>query len=326
LNFILFLNENKIPFKLITAEKYNSKINIFQRFFIVLRFFLRGNLSTLFQSGTVMCFESISVIGLCVSNVFNHRQKLLMHYHEYFSIEEYRGESFLEFLGYKLEGSVLKKALWISHTNDDRLNLWAKDNSNINPLVLKVFPNYPPSIWKNSNREIINQINKIRLVHIGSLSIDSMYLNEVLSHFGSNSSYSIDFYSHKFSQDVRDAIELHDNCKINGAIDYENIPKLKGLFDVGLVLYKGLSLNFKYNAPNKIFEYLALDLDVWCSDKLISAKRFERLNCYPKMIMVDYTAINQFDVERARSKVGLAYSPTPYTCETVFNEILAHLT
>ena len=325
LNFILFLDEKKIPFKLITAEKYNSKRNLISRIFIIFSFFLRGNLSTLFQKRTVICFESISAIGLFASNVLNRKQKVFFHYHEYFSIEEYKSESFLEYLGYKLEKSIIRRALWISHTNQDRLNMWACENPKIQTNTLKILPNYPPEIWLENNSKIFKNDSQIKIVHIGSLSIETMYLKEVLAKFGSNEKFTLDFYSHKFTKDVVDAIKAHKNCRINGAIEYQEIYRLKGLYDVGLVIYKGISLNVKYSAPNKIFEYLALDLDVWCSDKLISAVPYQRLDCYPKMLMLDYTNLDHFDVECAISKIGLSYTSSAYTCESVLGGLLKEL-
>jgi hypothetical protein len=325
LNFISFLDEKKISYKLITAEKYNSKSNLVVRIYFVFSFFFRGNFSTLLRKRPIICIESISSIGLFASNYINRKQKVYLHYHEYFSIEEYKSESLLERLGHKLERIILKRALWISHTNEDRLKMWAGENQNIKPQILRLLPNYPPSKWLNSTQVKKSKNNIIKLVHIGSLSTKSMYLKEVLSRFGSNCGFTIDFYSHQFTQDVIDAIKPHNNCIIHGSIDYFDIPKLKGVYDVGLVMYKGLSLNVKYSAPNKIFEYLALGLDVWCSDKLVSAENFQRIGCYPKMIMVDFTNLELFDVEQAKSIEGLSYVPSPYTFESIFTETLKHL-
>jgi hypothetical protein len=183
-------------------------------------------------------------------------------------------------------------------------------------------PNYPPQSWVE--KKALPKPNKgiVKLVHIGSLSLEGMYLQEVLDHFGSNPLYSIDFYSHNFTNRVEKAIQLHDNCAIKGSIPYNSIPSLKGEYDVGLVLYKGLSVNFTYNAPNKIFEYLALDFDVWCSNKLITARDYQRLDCFPKVIMVNFESLNQFDTYKALDKNGLTYIPSPYICEPIYDKLL----
>jgi hypothetical protein len=152
-----------------------------------------------------------------------------------------------------------------------------------------------------------------------------MYLTEVLTRFGNSSEFSIDFYSFTFSDNVKVLINQYTNCHIMGAIQYKDIPKLKGKYDVGLVMYKAESLNFKYNAPNKIFEYLALDMDVWCSDRLFTAKEYKRDHCYPKLLMVDYDNLETFNENKALDKTGLAYKQSNYICEEVYESFLEHL-
>jgi len=325
INLLSCLDDKEIKYKLITAKGYNSNASYFMRVSVVFWFFIRGNVSTILNNGPVICYESLSSIGLFVSNFLKRDQKVFFHYHEYFSIEEYQSQSFLERLGFKLEKFIQRNASWISHTNKDRLEMWASENPKIKSQILRVLPNYPPEIWLDNNSPIFRNDSKIKIVHIGSLSIETMYLKEVLAKFGSNEKYTLDFYSHSFTKEVVTAIKVHYNCRINGAIEYQDLFRLKGLYDIGLVIYKGVTLNSTYSAPNKIFEYLALDLDVWCSDKLLSAISYKRLDCYPKMIMVDYTNLDHFDVECARSKIGLSYTPSTYTCESVLGEFLKQL-
>jgi hypothetical protein len=321
LNFLSYLEERNIRYKLVTAKEFNSK-NVFFRFLSVLDFFINGSLSTFFHLGPIICYESISASGLFASSFLKRKQDIYFHYHEYFSIEEYKRESFLERLGLKLEKSILKKALWISHTNYDRLEKWSNENPCIQKEKLGILPNYPPKKWTHSKPKENYTHEKIRLLHIGALSLNTMYLKEVLDMIGGDPRFSLDFYSHIISRDVHKEIDKHANCFIKGAIDYNKIPLLRNNYDVGLVLYNASTLNFKYNAPNKIFEYLSLGLDVWCSDKLISAKQYECVDTYPKMILVDFTRFNQFDVSKARSIEGLSYSPSPYHCEEVFDSFV----
>jgi hypothetical protein len=319
------LDDRGIKYKLITAKGYNSNASYFMRMSIILGFFIRGNVSTILNNGPIICYESLSSIGLFVSNFLKRKQKVFFHYHEYFSTEEYQNQSYLERLGHRLEKYIQRNACWISHTNNDRLEMWASENPKIKSQILRVLPNYPPEKWIQYNSKISRNDRQLKIVHIGSLSLETMYLKEVLAKFGSNEKFTLDFYSHSFTKEVVNAIKVHSNCRINGAIEYQDIFRLKGLYDVGLVIYKGLSLNVKYSAPNKIFEYLALDLDVWCSDKLISAVGYQRNDCYPKMLMVDYTNLDHFDVEQAKSIAGLSNSRSTYTSESVFKEILENL-
>ena len=266
-----------------------------------------------------MLFRS-SLPAICYRQL--KKVKLLVHYHEIVTLDELNDDRKLNKFLNKIEAKNYTKFDWISHTNRSRLEIFTKQYKlQRAQQILRVLPNYPPDSWLKFDAQRLNESNIVKLLHIGTISTNGMYLNELLNAFGSKDGFTIDFYSHYFSKDVVDLISIHSNCKINGAIDYDKIVQLKGIYDVGLVLYSGQSLNFVYNAPNKIFEYLALDLDVWCSDKLKTAKEYERLDCYPKMIMVDYRNLNKFDVELARSRKDLNYIPSSNTCSTVYCEL-----
>jgi hypothetical protein len=277
------------------------------------------------KSKNILYFESISSIPVYLLFLVlpYSKKKLFIHYHEFFDKNEYRKQSFFERLGRILEIKLLKKAIWISHTNKDRMVHFHQEFPDIDKRFLRILPNYPPSSWlKASNQVRIKNNNLINLVYIGSLSDKGMYLENLLEMVGNNPRFTVDFYSHKFTDEVTKIISKYSNCYIKGAIAYKDIPKLKGFYDIGLVLYKGLSINFKYNAPNKIFEYLALDLDVWCSDKLITAREYERLDFFPKMIMVDYENLKHFNLEMAINRDGLTYKPSEYVCESVYEQLI----
>jgi hypothetical protein len=331
LNLNRFLCDNCINSKIIDGDiiKSHNDNNIVMRklvLYLNLFFFTLKSFSFILfdRKEPVIYFESISAIPIWLYYFLFpfSRNNLFIHYHEYYSQDEYSNYSFFERLGRRLEIKLFERASWISHTNQDRLRLFHKEFPYLSDSVLKTMPNYPPQSWLNQDYPGRDNKEIIKLVHIGSLSLEGMYLKEVLNHFGSQPKYSIDFYSHNFTKEVKEAIQLHDNCTVHGSIYYHDLPKLKGLYDVGLVLYKGLSLNFTYNAPNKIFEYLALNLDVWCSHKLVTAKKYVRIDCYPKMLIVDFEKLDEFDYKKALDKKDLSYVPSPYICEPIYGKLL----
>lgn len=329
LNFIHFLTvSKKISLKYISAPRLvfaDSNLNRFFNTLAFLSFTFHSFLALMLSKRDVIYYESISAtpVFLYFFLFRGAKKRLFIHYHEYFSKKDYEKQSLYERLGRRLEERLFKKAVWISHTNKHRLSLFKEEFPYLNDEVLKIMPNYPPSAWLESNMESAeNQASKTRLLHIGSLSKRGLYLEELLNSLGNHPNFNIDFYSHKFTAEVKDLITSYDNCQVCGSIAYHDIPSLRGKYDVGLVLYNGSSLNFTYNAPNKIFEYLALGLDVWCSDKLITAKDYERLDCYPKIILLDYEQLDHFDVEKALDKTGLPYVPSPYVCEPVYEKFL----
>jgi hypothetical protein len=298
--------------------------NILVKLWVYLVFYLSVFFSLIrFKPDKIIYFETLSALPCIWYKILRKGVSIFVHYHEIVTLEELNnGRALNKFIN-NIESKHYHSYEWISQTNQTRLNIFTDQyNMSEKHESLHVMPNYPPKSWLNLSHQQREDNEIIKLIHIGSLSLQGMYLQEVLDCFGSKPQYSIDFYSHNFSKEIKEAIQLHNNCNIHGAIDYQDIPKLKGLYDVGLVLYKGLSLNFTYNAPNKIFEYLALDLDVWCSHKLITAKKYERLDCYPKMLIVNFESLKKFNIDKALDKEGLNYEQSPYICEPVYKKLL----
>jgi hypothetical protein len=327
LNFLSYAAKQDVKINCITGKFYskNRLLNVFDYLIFTIRSFFVLFFS---KNQNILYYESISAIPIfCYFKVLPFsKKKIYIHYHEYFNKGEYDQQSFFERLGRKLEVKIFKRAVWISHTNKHRLDLFHEEFPRIEKHILKELPNYPPSSWLKAPKQGFKETgNTKKLVHIGALSAKGMYLQNILEFVGNDPKFSIDFYSHNFTTEISELLSKYTNCQIKGSIAYEDIPTLKGKYDIGLVLYNGSSLNFIYNAPNKIFEYLALDLDVWCSDKLITARDHERLNCYPKMIMVDFENLKDFDEEKALNKEGLKYIPSPYFCEAVYQKLLQEL-
>lgn len=50
---------------------------------------------------------------------------------------------------------------------------------------------------------------------------------------------------------------------LDSGINYSDLPGVIRAYDVGVILYNGHIANYVFNAPNKLFEYLACGLDVW---------------------------------------------------------------
>lgn len=321
----LFLEQN------VNIKRLNGISPLRGKLFKLLKYFHIYSYFTFFlilkRPKFVIYFETLSALPAIVYYFLCSKKGkplIFIHYHEIVTLDELSKGRWLNKKINSFEKRIYKNASWISQTNAQRIKIFQQQYGLENKLSkFHTLPNYPPSSWlkvpKERNSEIVNVI---KLVHIGALSIKGMYLENILAYAGNSPKFSIDFYSHKFTPEIKELLSKYSNCQVKGSIAYEDIPTLKGKYDVGLVLYNALSLNVKYCAPNKIFEYLALDLDVWCSDKLITAKEHERLNCYPKMIMLDFERLQDFDVEKALSREGLEHVFSPYFCEPVYETLL----
>ena len=275
----------------------------------------------------VIYFETLSSLPVIVYKKLFRKANVFIHYHELVTLQELsHGRRLNSFLN-KMERKFYSRVVWISQTNLHRLNYFKKQyNLNLGPTILKILPNYPSQTWIESRADCrFPQDGVLRMLHIGALSNETLYLKEVLQFFGNKKSVKIDFFSHSITPQILDEFKKYDNIHFLGCIDYDRIPSLKGLYNVGLVLYKGISLNVKYCAPNKIFEYLALDLDVWCSDKLITAKDFKMESTYPKIIMVNYESLKDFQWESAINRKGMQYKKSSYFCENIFKPLLVSI-
>jgi hypothetical protein len=181
-------------------------------------------------------------------------------------------------------------------------------------------PNFPPSSWLN---ERIGSVGKpVRLVYIGSISLNSFFLDELIDWLKSmNGMFSCDFYSLNAQQDAIGIINAHPGLtSFKGAVFYEELPRVLAQYDVGIVMYKILEKNMIYNAPNKLFEYLACGLDVWFSSTLLSSYAYETIGTYPKVISVDFTNLESFDYKAALSHYGLTYKKSTFVMEAVYEE------
>ena len=226
-----------------------------------------------FNPNKICYFDSYSawpVYWYC--KLFGKNKELFIHFHEYFSPEWYKNGMTLVNYYHKLERSFLfDKASWISQTNDQRINLFVADQNGRFAKKMRAMPNYPPENWKKKLDKRTSS-DQLRTIYIGSLSLKNMYLeaycNWVISQKGN---VLLDIYAYnlddKTIQYLR-GLNSDDIVFKEKGVLYEDIPKLLSQYDVGVILYKAYSENFKFNAPNKLFEYLTCNLQVWYSTEL----------------------------------------------------------
>ena len=87
-------------------------------------------------------------------------------------------------------------------------------------------------------------------------------VNEILEIVNKNKNITIDFYLSKVPKEIQSskiALVCGNRLNWNGSIEYNQIPLVITKYDVGIIIYKGISKNVIYCAPNKLFEYLLKD-------------------------------------------------------------------
>jgi hypothetical protein len=204
--------------------------------------------------------------------------KVHIHYHEYTSPEEIKNNS-LYFKGlHALEKKLFLSCDSISHTNEDRVELFLKDYSFVKKAKMIVSPNFPPSNWYefSQRNKKINSSTITRLVHIGALSLETMYVKKMVEWVtAQNGLFTLDFYSDNITDDTRKFIEglQNNHIQLHDSINYFELPKVLIHYDIGLTLYNGFIPNHIYSVPNKVLEYLACGLEVWYSKDLLSTDK-----------------------------------------------------
>ena len=279
---------------------------------------------------SILYYESHSALPVFLYyKYFRGKSKLFIHYHEYMTHAEYSSPG-MRLINYshKKEGLLYTIASWISHTNEKRMELFLKDNPRINKEVCKTLPNYPPLAWAFdiaiSNRKTF----PVRLVYVGSFgSFETLYIKELLNWVNRSPSFILDIYSFNVTDEVNDFISAMNskNIQVKGNVDYDLLPSVLKAYTVGIILYKANSLNFQYNAPNKLFEYLAIGLDVWFPEEMLGCLPYVREDVYPKVIKVDFKNLKDFEYQKALNKTSLVKRNNDFFCENIFGPLVNKL-
>ena len=273
----------------------------------------------------VLYYETISSLpALLYKKYFRRKTQLLIHYHEYTSIPEYQqGMSLTRHL-HRMEKHLYASAAWLSHTNEDRIACFTRDLDGITLPPMRTLPNYPPGNWKKIIRPARAADAPLRIVYIGALSLDTMYTREFAEWVCRQSGSVVwDIYANNEGPGTLDFLRTagENFIRLRGAVDYFSLPDVLRHYDVGVILYKGHIPNYVYNAPNKLFEYLACGLDVWFPDALRGSYDYITEGTYPRVLKLDFGALQQFDWRKAMARDGLSLNQPAWYCEDVLSAL-----
>lgn len=275
----------------------------------------------------ILYYETLSSFPVFVyKKYFNAKVDVLIHYHEYTSPAEYLNGMRLVRYFHKMESYLYPKALWISQTNNDRLNMFIFDEELNSAKNVFVLPNYPPQEWQR--HPTLKTELPLKIVYVGALSLETMYTKEFVEWVRSKKGIvSFDIFSSNITNEARAFIlaERSENINLHEGIDYFSLPEKLPYFNVGIILYKGHIPNYIYNAPNKLFEYLSCGLDVWYPSVMKGCEEYNCSDTYPKVIPIDFMDINRFDFFRTIVRDTIPYKPSHYYCEMEFEKLTHYL-
>jgi hypothetical protein len=302
--------------------------SVFSRYLSYL-FFTLGSILVILGSKTrrLLYFETLSAFPAYICrNILKLPVEVLIHYHEYTSPREFASGMKLTKIWHNLEKKLYPIASWVSHTNEQRLQKFIKD---VEPVIVKcpfVLPNYPPSSWLKSVAD--KPTLPLKIVYAGALSLNTMFTREFASWvIRQNGDVIWHIYSYNFTNDAKEYIENLSSkfIKLLPGVDYENLPQILNQYHVGVILYKGHIDNYVFNAPNKLFEYLACGLSVWFPQNMIGSLPYQTFGrSFPEVVALDFQNLNM-DPKDVVKNYDHPITPSPYTCDEALKPLLKKL-
>ncbi len=262
--------------------------------------------------------------------VMQGRAALFIHHHEYYAREDFsRGGMRLLRRTMPLERDYLfPRAEWVSQTNEVRLRLLREWNHGIREEAARILPNYPTEEWALRAKALPrpDRGQQLRLVYAGSASFDDTFIREAAEWVaGHPGTMSLHVAGNNVSRDVWDWLEslkLPNITTDRAGFDYDALPGLLRHFDVGLIIYKGNTLNFVHNVPNKAIEYLACGLNVWYPIQMEGMRLFRRRFPAEALTEVDF---QKLPLLPPTPTVAGIHDPFPFTAEAALAPLMAEL-
>lgn len=324
-NFSLPLS--KIKFYRIA--KSGKRLSSLQRYLNYVFFYFSALfLLILKRPSGILYFETISCWPAYIYKRFiNKNCQIFIHFHEYVSLNEYQnGTSLLKYF-YNKEKWLLPIANWVSHTNEKRLQLFLSD---IYPITLRrqhVVPNYPPKAWYRKAEKQID--SPLRIVYVGALSLSTMYTVEFANWvLAQNGRVHWDIYCLNFKDDAKDYIQRIGNgfISMKNGVEYDQLPNLLKQYQVGVVLYKGVSDNHIFSVSNKLFEYLVCGLDVWFPSTIKGSLSYRTNQTYPQVIDIDFHRLDLIDIQDMVDRSSKVLKEPSFFCESVLSNLIDEFT
>ncbi len=263
-------------------------------------------------------------------HVFRGSAALFIHHHEYYSPADFDapGMRSLRRVSMLERDDLYRRAAWVSETNEQRLRLLLKDSPAITRNAARSLPNYPPAEWISACERAGESppTGLIRMVYVGAASFEDTFIREAAQWAAANAErVTLHICGDNIQPDVVTWVKSLDSRAVTinqSGVDYGELPSVLARFDVGLVLYRGNTLNFVHNVPNKAIEYLACGLQVWYPAVMKGMVSFHQQHPHEDLREVDFEkmpAPPEGLMRRQRT------SPFPFTAEAALAPLIAEL-
>jgi hypothetical protein len=270
----------------------------------------------------ILYFEPQSSFPVLLSRVLRD-VPLFIHHHEYHEPHEFeeRGMRLARMFHRREQKRLFPRAKWISHTNADRLELFLRDNPGVDRRIAKVLPNLPPASWSTTPNQAwtASPPPPLRMVYVGSLSVADTWIAELLRWISSQPEelVSLDVYSYNIDAEARQLLAGHSRVNwFPSGVPYDELPERLRQYHTGVILYKANTVNYRHNASNKLFEYLACGLEVLYSSRMLGVKPYARLDASPRVMEADFENPQSIDIAMLAHRDGLPAAPAPESAES----------
>jgi hypothetical protein len=274
----------------------------------------------------ILSVEPHSALAIWIYyRLFGGAARLFIHHHEYYAPGDFRGAGSRtsRLCHYFEKSDLFNRAEWVSQTNEARLRLMQADCATVTLAKGNVWPNYPPAAWVAAARDARMRTSadratcgRLKMLYLGSASFEDTFIREAAEWAAAKpNTVTLHICGHNIKADVWAWLESLDAPNITTArkgCAYDKLPALLAGFDVGLVLYKGNTLNFIHNVPNKAVEYLAGGLETWYPPEMVGMSDFQRQHPELPLRMVDWKNPPDAIPERLQTP---ATNDFPFTCE-----------
>jgi hypothetical protein len=296
-----------------------------------------------FQPDVLLYFEPHSALAAAIYyRWYQGTARLFIHHHEYYTPSDYRqpGNRLTRINHFFECRSLLLRADWVSQTNPDRLCFFQADHPEFPAEKLHVLPNYPPQSWwaKTGQSGVLRSgcviqaeagtptgeaipVNRLKLVYVGSVSLHDTFIGPLVEWLLANPAcgLTLDVFAYNTDPATREFLRYANGEIVRfheHGVDYDELPVLLRQFDIGVILYRCRTVNYQYNASNKLFEYLMCGLDVWYPPTMLGVKTYAHVDAWPRVIEVDFENLDALDMDIVRSREGLPHVPWTDTCES----------
>lgn len=186
-------------------------------------------------------------------------------------------------------------------------------------------PNYPPRGWAQTKIESVNKTSVFRFVYVGALNMQTTFVEEFAKWVEAQNGKVIwDIYCQQDTSEISIFLKsiAAKYIQILHEVNYFELPRILSMYNAGVILYKPHVKNIEFCAPNKLFEYLACDLDIYYPEVMQGCKPYKTL-FEDRIFELDFTNLNSFEIKNysgTRRKVEPAFY-----CEEEYRRIVPFL-